>query len=701
MAEVTLRSTEAGKGIADDAAEQSSTILDVRQLLAEAEMSIDTRDYVRAEAALTQVLSSFPYNVDALNNLAVLNILVGKPDEATSLLEKVKSIDPGNKIANDNLLVLNNRKPPVVTSARDMSHPDGHHSTSEEELLEYKQSVDLITSMEDFRLPTEMPEHIIQNGFLAFGNWYTRYTLNGRRYGGNNPYVNDPRIRDFLSWYTRGGRILELGSFEASHTIRLIQSPRIDFVLGVEGKDYLVQRSRLIKTLTASEKMDFVKCDLESEDLSSFGRFDAAFCAGVLFLLSRPWQMIEKVAAVTDNLFISTHYARTARESVEGFEGEYHKNGSFSDPLGGLSERSFWLTFESLAKALQKNGFQIINVQHFNDWGGYPMVDLFCSKTNPVNDDPSITSSETAMHGQLGFDGGHGSVTVSPTEDRESLHAHGNLRPNSAIEIIREIAPDDEMYDGKLEHYFGVGESAMRCIDSALFNAGREKRSVRRILDLPSGHGRVMRSFRAAFPNAELTACDLNRSGVDFCAKTFGAVPVYSEIDVNRIRLQGKFDLIWSGSLLTHLSEEHCREFIRLFDSVLDVGGIMMFTTHGRRTEDWMTGGHWNYGLSANQIAELLTSYYQNGFGYVDYSDKNPGYGISICTPSFVLTDLLQLNDSDLQLLTYHEHGWDDHQDVVALQKHKIDKNGDQEEIRAHLHGLITPGYSRTTRNNP
>ena len=388
MAEVTLRSSEAGKGIADDAAEQSSTILDVRQLLAEAEMSIDTRDYVRAEAALTQVLSSFPYNVDALNNLAVLNILVGKPDEATSLLEKVKSIDPGNKIANDNLLVLNNRKPPVVTSARDMSHPDGHHSTSEEELLEYKQSVDLITSMEDFRLPTEMPEHIIQNGFLAFGNWYTRYTLNGRRYGGNNPYVNDPRIRDFLSWYTRGGRILELGSFEASHTIRLIQSPRIDFVLGVEGKDYLVQRSRLIKTLTASEKMDFVKCDLESEDLSTFGRFDAAFCAGVLFLLSRPWHMIEKVAAVTDNLFISTHYARTARESVEGFEGEYHQNGSFSDPLSGLSDRSFWLTFESLAKALQKNGFQIINVQHFNDWGGYPMVDIFCSKTNPVQIDP-------------------------------------------------------------------------------------------------------------------------------------------------------------------------------------------------------------------------------------------------------------------------------------------------------------------------
>ena len=583
------------------------------EMLESAEALITGGDLKEAEIVLSRLVSEDSLDISALNDLAVVKILTSKPVDAVRLMKRVLRIDPLNKIASDNLAALDK---------------------------EYSRIIDDIVMMEDFTADELLTEAEIEKSFKALGDWFTKFKFNGKTYGGEKSYVGDPRVKDFLIWFSQGGSVLEIGSFEGSHSLRLVQSPRIDSVFGLEGRDFLVQRSKLIKAISGSEKMNFVQCDLETEDISSFGRFDAAFCAGVLFLLSRPWQMIEKVAAVTDNLFISTHYARTARESVEGFEGEYHKNGSFSDPLGGLSERSFWLTFESLAKALQKNGFQIINVQHFNDWGGYPMVDLFCSKTNPVNDDPSITSSETAMHGQLGFDGGHGSVTVSPTEDRESLHAHGNLRPNSAIEIIREIAPDDEMYDGKLEHYFGVGESAMRCIDSALFNAGREKRSVRRILDLPSGHGRVMRSFRAAFPNAELTACDLNRSGVDFCAKTFGAVPVYSEIDVNRIRLQGKFDLIWSGSLLTHLSEEHCREFIRLFDSVLDVGGIMMFTTHGRRTEDWMTGGHWNYGLSANQIDELLTSYYQNGFGYVDYSDKNPGYGISICTPSFVLTDL-------------------------------------------------------------
>ena len=302
------------------------------------------------------------------------------------------------------------------------------------------------------------------------------------------------------------------------------------------------------------------------------------------------------------------------------------------------------------------------------------------------------------MREQLGVDAGHHPVGASSTDVREGLSPHSYLRQSSGSEIIRDIVRDDDVCDGTLERCFGVGDSAMRCIDSALFGAGREKRSIKRILDLPSGHGRVMRSIRAAFPNAALAPCDLNRSGVDFCAKTFGAVPVYSEIDVDRIRLQGKFDLIWSGSLLTHLSEEHRREFIRLFDSVLDVGGIMMFSTHGRRTEDWMTGGHRNYGLSANQIAELLTSYYQNGFGYVDYSKSNPGYGISICTASFGLTDLLRLTDSDLQLLMYQEHGWDDHQDGVALRKEKVDANGDQEEIPAHLRSLNTPASLRTGR---
>ena len=74
-----------------------------------------------------------------------------------------------------------------------------------------------------------------------------------------------------------------------------------------------------------------------------------------------------------------------------------------------------------------------------------------------------------------------------------------------------------------------------------------------RILDFPCGHGRVLRYLRAEFPQAEITACDLLRDGVDFCAANFGAIPVYSDPDPSRIGLpRDAFDLIWVGSLFTH-----------------------------------------------------------------------------------------------------------------------------------------------------
>ena len=60
---------------------------------------------------------------------------------------------------------------------------------------------------------------------------------------------------------------------------------------------------------------------------------------------------------------------------------------------------------------------------------------------------------------------------------------------------------------------------------------------VKRILDLPCGHGRVLRYLSAAFPEAEITACDIMREGVDFCASTFGAIPVYSQDDPQQIPL--------------------------------------------------------------------------------------------------------------------------------------------------------------------
>ncbi len=234
------------------------------------------------------------------------------------------------------------------------------------------------------------------------------------------------------------------------------------------------------------------------------------------------------------------------------------------------------------------------------------------------------------------------------------------------IGVTKEISPHDEMFTGNERHYFDVGASALRCIEAALVAARRPRSTISRILDLPCGHGRTLRFLQQAFPQAELVACDLNRDGVDFCAGKFGAAPVYSHVDVSQIPHQGTVDLIWCGSLLTHLSEEKCRAFLNFFHRILGHRGILAFTLHGRYCERELASGRNRHNLTEAQVTELLSDYHKHGFGYVPYIG-DPDYGFSLSHPSCVLTRLL--DEPTWRLIGYHETGWDRRQDVVSVQK--------------------------------
>lgn len=239
-------------------------------------------------------------------------------------------------------------------------------------------------------------------------------------------------------------------------------------------------------------------------------------------------------------------------------------------------------------------------------------------------------------------------------------------KPDPLIGVNRTIAVGDEMLHGNEIHYFDVGASALHVIETALIAARRPKSTIKNILDLPCGHGRVMRFLRQAFPDAQLTACDLNRSGVEFCATTFGALPVVSCAAIDEIPLQGEFDLIWCGSLLTHLSEEKCAAFLRLFQRILGHGGLLVFTMHGRHYVREVAAGKIPHGVTAPQLAALFSGYHQRGFSYVDYSVQS-GYGLSLAHPSFVTAQLV--DHPGWRLLGYNEAGWDHRQDVICLQK--------------------------------
>src|SRR4051812_37937577 len=212
------------------------------------------------------------------------------------------------------------------------------------------------------------------------------------------------------------------------------------------------------------------------------------------------------------------------------------------------------------------------------------------------------------------------------------------------------------MYTGAAGHYLRVGLSAISCIDAA------GVRDPGAILDLPCGHGRVLRALKAAFPRAELTASDIDREGVDFCAERFGARPIYSSAELDHVDLPGGFDLVWCGSLATHLDRDDTIALLEKLAGSLAPGGSLAVTTHGQSVAERLERGEAHYQLDEDGVARVVSGYRGDGFGYAGYPGS-PGYGISVIAPDWLRAH------APLPVTHFAERGWDGHQDVHVLRR--------------------------------
>lgn len=234
------------------------------------------------------------------------------------------------------------------------------------------------------------------------------------------------------------------------------------------------------------------------------------------------------------------------------------------------------------------------------------------------------------------------------------------------------IDPSDKensfIEDWQIGHYFSVGEDALRLVMSQLLINRRAL--PMRILDFPCGSGRATRHFRAMFPDAEIGACDLYQSHVEFCSEQFGAIPIPSRENLDELDV-GTWDVIFCGSLLTHLPIDQFRQALRFMARSLSPQGIALVTIEGRHSV-FIQDNKWK--LIGDDLFEVARKgYNRTGFGYVDYRhdfraanfQKQESYGVALVKPSYI-TAILQEN-SELTILGVQERAWDDHQDLVVF----------------------------------
>lgn len=226
------------------------------------------------------------------------------------------------------------------------------------------------------------------------------------------------------------------------------------------------------------------------------------------------------------------------------------------------------------------------------------------------------------------------------------------------------IHPSDNMVpQGKEErYYFWIGKTALDCIQAVA-----PGRSFQRILDLPSGYGRVLRFLCSAYPDADIFACEIVEGALAFCAEQFGVTPVTSSQVIGEIRLPGKFDLIWVGSLFSHLNERSANDFFSLFRASLAEGGLLAFSVEAETGCQMAEAGDNYFGTGGpDAIRQAIMGFRKNGFGFAPFK---PGvtdlsdYGVT-----FIREDWLdaRCRDHGFQKVAFITRGYARCQDVAV-----------------------------------
>jgi SAM-dependent methyltransferase len=213
--------------------------------------------------------------------------------------------------------------------------------------------------------------------------------------------------------------------------------------------------------------------------------------------------------------------------------------------------------------------------------------------------------------------------------------------------------------------------------------AGRTPEDITSVLDFGSGYGRVYRALAAGFPGAQLTACDLMADAAKFCATTFGGDWVVSNEDLAAITLPRRYDLVWLGSVFTHLPAHRWHMLLDFLADATATGGLVVFTTHGenaiRHMQNVILKRNPHF-LAAERLEATQRSLQVIGFDFVPnkpaaiqhqqkmgISVTQGEYGLSFGTEWWIRKVIDHL--PQWEVVRYAAPGWAGNHDAVTLRR--------------------------------
>ncbi|HEX7377043.1 MAG TPA: methyltransferase domain-containing protein, partial [Pirellulales bacterium] len=174
--------------------------------------------------------------------------------------------------------------------------------------------------------------------------------------GGNREFsVRDNRVEAMLARLSIAGlRVLEPACFEGHLTVALCAA-------GARVTAFDARPVSVVKAFARCLAFGYYPRLLlhDARRIAELGAFDLVFHSGLFYHLADPIEHLRGLAAVAPRIVLDTHTAfpALARDVLAGYEGQWHDEGGWTEPLSGVEDRSFWLTKESLFRLFADCGF--------------------------------------------------------------------------------------------------------------------------------------------------------------------------------------------------------------------------------------------------------------------------------------------------------------------------------------------------------
>jgi SAM-dependent methyltransferase len=192
-----------------------------------------------------------------------------------------------------------------------------------------------------------------------------------------------------------------------------------------------------------------------------------------------------------------------------------------------------------------------------------------------------------------------------------------------------------------VDHYVRGANRFIDIIERSCAEAGRDPASLRDVLEVGCGYGRIVRELRKRLPEANIFVSDVIDAAARFTAAEFGAHKMPT-LEHAGPEFDGRFDLA----------------------AVLKPGGVVVMTVHGQGSADTCER-YQQYWLDKARLLEALA---RDGYYYERYPYYYDDYGLTWFTrPTF--EQLVAEATPQLTAVAYHALDLDAHQDVFVYRK--------------------------------